>query len=62
MERDQKGEIDVTFVCPRTGLTIRHWLRQGVWEDEYEAVTCAACSRLHFLSLKTGKLLGHENE
>jgi len=35
---------------------------QDAPENEYEAVTCNACTRLHFLNRRTGKLLGQEDE
>ena len=31
-------------------------------EDEYEGVICPACTRLHFVNRKTGRLLGQDEE
>jgi hypothetical protein len=36
--------------------------RWGVPENQYEQITCPACTRLHFLNRKTGKLLGQDEE
>lgn len=53
------------FTCPNTSLKVEH-----IFEDddedgpdtEYEVITCPACSRLHFINLKTRKLLGPNTE
>jgi hypothetical protein len=47
--------------CPRTASTVDVWVPKstsGTKPDEYEAVTCPACTRLHFVHKITGKLLG----
>ncbi len=63
MERDETGGTVLTFVCPRSGSNVQHLTdRVSERDDEYEAVTCPACSRLHFLNLKTGKLLGDQKK
>jgi len=51
------------FTCPRTNLKVQHWLDddEDVPETEYEAVQCPACSRLHLINRKTGKLLGEKD-
>ncbi len=48
------------FSCPRTKIAVQHWMDRKaiVWEDEYEAVSCPACGRLHFINRKTLRLLG----
>lgn len=50
------------FTCPTTLMKVQHWLDTDVFvsEDEYEQVSCPACSRLHFLNRKTGRLLGED--
>jgi hypothetical protein len=50
------------FTCPATGMHVQHWSDEDadVRENEYEGIICPACTRLHFLNLKTGKLLGQE--
>jgi hypothetical protein len=57
-----KSAMDLIFVCPRTHLNVQHRTDRAVaHEHEYEAVTCPACSRLHFVNRRTGRLLGHES-
>jgi hypothetical protein len=48
------------FTCPATGYDVQHHLDddQAVSENEYEAIRCPACARLHFINRKTGKPLG----
>ena len=41
-------------------MKVQHWLDVDVPENEYEGIICAACTRLHFLDRKTGKLLGQD--
>jgi hypothetical protein len=31
-------------------------------DERYDAVSCPACGKPHFVNRKTGKLLGHEKE
>lgn len=54
----------VLFVCPVTSMKVQHWLDDdaNIPKNEYRAVTCPACARLHFISRKTGKLLGQAEE
>jgi len=48
------------FRCPATSLNVQHQLDgdPDISENEYEGITCLACTRLHFINRKTGKLLG----
>lgn len=51
----------VIFKCPTTNLNVQHWLQDDVEEApqvEFQSFTCPACTRLHFIHWKTGKLLG----
>jgi hypothetical protein len=53
------------FKCPFTEVNVQYWLDgtdEDVSENEYEAVTCQACARLHLVNRKTGKLLGQDDE
>jgi hypothetical protein len=52
------------FRCPATGLKVQHQLDDDpdISENEYEAITCLACTRLHLLNRKTGKVLGQDDE
>jgi hypothetical protein len=63
----------ILFRCPYTGLNVPYLLdddasrrdenndvsRQDE-KSEYEAVTCPACTRLHFINKSTGKTLGEK--
>jgi hypothetical protein len=48
------------FRCPATSMNVQHWLDddQDVPENEYEVITCLACTKLHLINRKTGKILG----
>jgi len=53
------------FSCPNTGLNVQHSFDdddEDVPDTEYEAMTCPGCTRIHFVNLKTGKLLGQDTE
>jgi hypothetical protein len=52
------------FTCPKTLMKVQHWLDGGedTPDNEYESVVCKACTRLHFINRKTGRLLGQEDE
>ena len=50
----------LVFTCPNTDFNVQHSFDddyENALDTEYEAITCPACTRLHFISLKTGKLL-----
>jgi hypothetical protein len=50
----------VMFRCPATSMNVQHWLDddQDVPENEYEVIACLACTKLHLINRKTGKILG----
>ena len=51
----------IMFRCPQTGLEVQTLLhKQGMdaVARSYEAVSCPACTRLHFIDKSTGKALG----
>jgi len=53
------------FRCPNTGLNVQGWTTQEPDDSEgdvYEAVTCTACTRVHLVNVKTGKVLGADDE
>ena len=55
--------MNLIFTCPSTQIKVQHQLERASARDhDYESVTCPACSRLHFLNCKTGKLLCHEKD
>jgi len=41
-------------------MNVQHWLVDDpdIPENEYEVITCAACTKLHLINRKTGKILG----
>jgi hypothetical protein len=45
--------------CPNTGQTVQGWSAN---EDAYQLFACLACTRVHLVNLKTGKVLGEEEE
>jgi hypothetical protein len=52
------------FTCPSTNLNVQHWRDEDdedAPDNEYEAVTCKACARLHLINRKTEKVLGQED-
>ena len=52
-----------TFICPATSMKVQHWLDDdNVPENEYEGFICPACTRLHFVNRKTGRLLRQTEE
>jgi len=51
------------FKCPVTGFNVQHkWDDDpDVSENEYEAIACPACARMHLINRKTGKVLGQQD-
>ena len=57
--------VSVVFRCPNTGLNVQGWVANDPTEGEaepYEAVTCTACTRMHLINSKTGRMLGDEED
>jgi hypothetical protein len=54
----------VIFTCPITKLSVQHWLDDDddASKNEFQGIACPACTRLHFINRKTGKLLGERSE
>ena len=52
------------FRCPATGFNVQHQLDDDpdISENEYEAIDCPACTRIHLVNRKTGELLGQDDE
>ena len=52
------------FKCPSTGLNVQEWVddEDGLSDNEFQGLICPACTRLHFLNRKTGKLLGEKED
>jgi len=56
-----------TFIyrCPATSFNVQGWVADDPTEgkhDTYEAVTCTACTRVHMVNPKNGKLLGTDED
>ena len=52
------------FRCPYTRLNVQGWLADDPRgeEDAYQAINCSACTRVHLVNPKTGKVLGEERD
>jgi len=52
------------YPCPTTGQTVQGWSAEEVIDDDdaYESVACLACTKVHLVNLKTGKVLGEEED
>ena len=55
---------NLVFRCLATGLNVQHQLDDtpDISDTEYERITYPACTKLHFVNRKTGKLLGQDKE
>jgi hypothetical protein len=52
------------FRCPITGQTVQGWSADDVTDDDesYQSFECTACTRTHLVNLKTGKVLGEDED
>ena len=51
------------YRCPNTGLNVQAFVADDPTEDEsYEPITCTACTRVHLVNPKAGKVLGADHE
>jgi hypothetical protein len=54
------------YRCPHTGQTVQGWSADEVTDDKdddtYQSFECSFCTRVHLVNLKTGKVLGDEEE
>jgi hypothetical protein len=51
----------LVFRCPTTGMNVQGWIvddPSARKAETYEAVSCLACTRLHLVNPKTGKVMG----
>ena len=57
-----------TFLCrcPNTGQNVQGWSPDDVTDDNddgtYQSFECTFCTRVHLFNLKTGKMLGGEED
>lgn len=51
----------ITFLCPITRVMVQHRLADDeAAEHQFQGMFCPACSQLHFVDRKTGRLLGRK--
>jgi hypothetical protein len=53
------------YRCPNTGQNVQRWSADEVTTDDdngYQSFQCLACTRVHLVNLKTGKVLGEEDD
>ncbi len=52
------------YRCPNTGKNVQGFVAEELDPDSeaFEAVECMACTRLHLINLKTGRVLGSDDE
>lgn len=53
------------FRCPDMGVNVQGWVADdplSYGDDEYEAVTCLACTRVHMVNPKTSNVLGGNDD
>jgi hypothetical protein len=54
--------IALIYRCPAKAMNVQRWFANEApaagEADQYEAVTCPACGRVHLVSPTTGKVLG----
>jgi hypothetical protein len=54
----------IAFQCPNTGLRVRGLAEGDGFEndDTCEAIVCSACRQFHLVNLKTGKIVGDDDD
>jgi hypothetical protein len=53
------------YRCPNTGLNVQGWSAEEPAEQAhptYEPLTCTACTRVHLVDPKTGRVLGADDD
>ena len=52
------------YRCPNTGQNVQGWSADELTDDDdtYQSFECTACTRVHLVNLKTGKVLGEEED
>ena len=52
------------YRCPSTGQTVQGWSAEEIVDDEnvYKSVACLICTQLHMVNMKTGKVLGEDED
>ena len=56
----------IIYRCPTTGLNVQGWFADDPAhadaDDTYELLICTACTKLHLVNPKTGRVLGDDRE
>lgn len=51
------------YRCPNTGFRVQGYSPDEIADnDAFEAVTCIACTRVHLVNPKTGKVIGEDDD
>ncbi len=50
------------YRCPNTGLRVNGFVADDPTDDAFESMTCTACTRVHLVNPRTGKVLGEDDE
>jgi hypothetical protein len=52
------------YRCPNTGRNVQGWSADEVTDDDetYQSFECIACTSVHLVNLKTGKVLGEDED
>jgi hypothetical protein len=50
------------YRCPSTRQIVQGFSAEETSVDAYEAITCLACRRLHFVNPATRKVLGQDDD
>jgi hypothetical protein len=51
------------FTCPVSEMKVQHWVDDddpSTPGERYQSIVCSACTRLHFINRKTGRVLGQK--
>ena len=52
------------YRCPNTGYRVQGVIAEDVSDaaEDFRAITCLVCQRVHYVDPATGKVLGEDNE
>lgn len=53
------------YRCPTMGLRVQSWIADDPTNGDdgsYVSITCGACTRVHMVNPKTGKVLGEDED
>jgi hypothetical protein len=52
-----------TFVCPNTKMRVQGFIAEEVSDgDDYAAIQCLMCTRIHYVNPETGRVLGQDEK